>query len=125
MVRITFFNLTFQGVSLGQNMAVSVNWAKGHTDVLNSFTASTCIKPCYWTENRGYKPALLLPWKNPILSFAPPTRCQSPLPGCVGKAGPWKTDESYAKHWTNLHKRKAPLRVIILIKSFTVLIFDF
>ena len=111
---------------MGPNLAISVNWAKGHSDVLNSFTASTCINPCEWTEVRGLKPALFLPWKNPILSFAPPTRCESPLPECAGKAGPWITDKSYAQHYTKIHGTKAPLRVIfILIQSFTVLIYDF
>ena len=111
---------------MGPNFAVSVNWAKGHSDVLNSFSASTCRKPCEWTETLGLKPALFIPWKNPILSFAPPTRCESPLPECAGKTGPWVTDKTYASHHTRLHKTKAPLRVKFnLIQSLTVLIHYF
>ena len=94
---------------MGPNLAISVNWAKGHSDVLKCFSASTCIKPCEWTYQRGRRPALFLPWKNPILSFAPPTRCESGVRGCDGK-GPWTTDETYAKHWTEIHKSQAPLR---------------
>ena len=110
---------------MGPNLAISVNWAKGHSDVLDSFTAVTCTKPCEWIEGR-LKPALFLPWKNPILSFAPPVSCQSPLPQCAGKSGPWKTDKSFAEHYTKYHNTPAPARVIfILIQSFTVLIPDF
>ena len=110
---------------MGSNLAISVNWAKGHSDVLKCFTASTCTNPCEWITT-GLKPSLFLAWKNPIMSLAPPTRCHSPLAECEGKAGPWVTDKSYAEHWRKLHHTTAPLRVIfILIQSFTILIYDF
>ena len=102
---------------MGTNLAVSVNWAKNHSDLLNNFSAVTCQKPCEWIA-ADLKPSLFLPWVKPMLSLAPPTTCYKP--GCDGKPGPWKTDESYAKHHRSVHNEQAPERVIYILFQSSV-----
>lgn len=102
---------------MGTNLAVSVNWAKNDSDLLNNFSAVTCKKPCEWIA-ADLKPSLFLPWVNPMLSLAPPTTCYKP--GCDGRPGPWKTDESYAKHHRSVHNEQAPERVIYILFQSSV-----
>ena len=63
------------------NLSIAANFALDYKDLRRCFKASTCVRgKCDWTEMTtelaDRKPALIMPWKNPITIVVPPERCE-------------------------------------------------
>ena len=92
-----------QGFSLGLNFAIAVNFALDSQDLIRCLKASTCTKAnCNWGH-----PAMAMPWKIPISSLiVPPLRCSNPIQDEHRCLKEWTTNNSYRKHFTEVHLEK-------------------
>ena len=98
---------------------MSVNFVLNDKDLQSSFRAETCTEEmeCDWIRDRKknrdetLRPALFLPFKNPLDVLVPKGSCS--IPGC--NAGGWKCDKSYTTHYKTVHGVKAPERVIFFV----------
>ena len=108
---------------------MSVNFVLNDMDLQSSFRAETCTKEgdCDWIEDRNrdidepLRPALFLPFKNPLDVLVPKASCS--YPGC--NAGSWKCDKSYTSHYKKAHGVKAPERVIFFGCKIYYFIYNF